>query len=295
MTTTPRDRLPIIIIIAVSLIIGVSLFVIGRQNARFESPILISVFIGMGIAAVIYHFLGGLREASVNLGRIKLAGSVAAFLAVSYFLNRELVKQQPQQMIFTSKNLTFTPENWFPVDKKSGEPITLKIASLDSIITIEPYKPSFPKRDLVLNKRNGESGNYPFLVKQVLDNQDTIILGGLSENQLLKNKLFKGVTEKNDYLFTTRGVAPNQEVDIAPELPFFLRTSEYSQELSRFGLMDRVTRKLIVASSIYRRGGKIIECQGRSFLILVTEVDHQRSDAEGGPYAKFAVLELLLK
>jgi hypothetical protein len=93
-------------------------------------------------------------------------------------------------------------------------------------------------------------------------------------------------------LFTSDQVKPIQQVDIAPELPFLIRTGNFTQNLTRFGLIDRNTKKLIRPGSIYLRGGKIFEIHERLFLIMVTQVDHTRPEDQGGPYAKLAVIEL---
>ncbi len=60
-------------------------------------PILISVFLGIGVAAVVYRFLGGIASGtSFTDGALKVGGSLGALLATASFINSPLVQQTTQ-------------------------------------------------------------------------------------------------------------------------------------------------------------------------------------------------------
>jgi hypothetical protein len=56
-------------------------------------PIIVAIFLATGIASLVYGFLGGIQEATFNLGPIKLVGSIAALLGCTWFINSYLEKQ----------------------------------------------------------------------------------------------------------------------------------------------------------------------------------------------------------
>jgi hypothetical protein len=253
----------------------------------------VAVFISIGFSAAIYRFLGGLSSSGMTIGPAKLAGTAAAFLAITWFLNQSLEKQWTSPIgPIQSARFSVIPNEWFAMDKNSGHPVKVDFVLNDSVVTSVPAgTPDFSNRQLILDGPADEGANFAFSIKAFSGN-DSILLGGLSPNELSKHKLFRSFSQNTSILFTSDLVKPQQETDIAPELPFFIRTGEYTQNLTRFGLMSRANRKLLTSSSIYLRGGKIYEVDSRLFLIMVTQVDHTRTEDQGGPYAKFAIIEL---
>jgi len=57
--------------------------------------IMTSVFLSMGVSALVYRFLGGIEVGSFNLGPLKVGGSLAALIGVALWMNntRELDPQ----------------------------------------------------------------------------------------------------------------------------------------------------------------------------------------------------------
>ena len=190
--------------------------------------------------------------------------------------------------------LSISPNDWFAVDKRSGEPVQVEMTLNDSIIkTIPSHNPNFPARNLLLEKPANSAPNFAFSIRALIGN-DSLLLGGIDQSELSRNKLFQSFGDNENYLFTSDNLPPNKRnVSIAPELPFLLSTGEYSQNLTRFTLMDRETRKPLVPESYIRlRGGKIFEVKERVFLVLITQVDHTAQRKRDEPYAKFGVIEL---
>jgi hypothetical protein len=81
------DRAIIVLFALIGLVGSVVLFTLEF------SPILVSVFLGLGVAAVVYGFLGGIGQAEFKIGPAKLGGTLAALLAVAYFVNGYLATQ----------------------------------------------------------------------------------------------------------------------------------------------------------------------------------------------------------
>lgn len=295
MSLSPEDKI-IIWIISLGILIGLFLYIGGNISPAIKpSPILVAVFIAIGFSAAIYRFLGGLEGAGMQVGPARLAGTAAAFLAITWFLNQSLEQQwisiSPAKL--DMQQLGFTSNNWVPIDKSSGQPVQVELAFQDSIIrVIEPNGLNLSKRNLVLEKPSETSSNFAFNIKSLFEG-GSLLLGGINQQELSKNKLFSSFGDQDNILFTSDNLPPNKRnISIAKELPFLISTGEYSQNLTRFTLVDRQTREAITESSIRLRGGKIFEVGDRVFLILVTQVDHTAKRKKDEPYAKFGVIEL---
>lgn len=295
MSLSPEDKI-IIWIISLGIFIGLFMYIGGNVSSAIKpSPILVAVFIAIGFSAAIYRFLGGLEGSGMQVGPARLAGTAAAFLAITWFLNQSLEQQwtstSPAKLDL--KQLGFTSSNWVPVDKRSGQPVKVELALQDSIIrVIEPDGLNLSGRNLVLEKPNESSSNFAFNIKSLFEG-GSLLLGGINQQELSKNKLFSSFGDQDNILFTSDNLQPNKRnISIAKELPFLISTGEYSQNLTRFTLVDRQTKEPILESFIRLRGGKIFEVKDRVFLILVTQVDHTAKRKKDEPYAKFGVIEL---
>lgn len=297
MSLSPEDKI-IIWIISLGIAIGLFLYIGGNiTHAIQPSPVLVSVFIAIGFSAAIYRFLGGLEGAGMSIGPAKLAGTAAAFLAITWFMNQSLEKQwigTSGDMPISMAKLSISPQDWFAVDKRSGDPVQVEVTINDSIVrTIPSHNPNFPTRNLLLEKPANNTSNFAFAIK-ALNGKDSLLLGGINQRELSRNKLFRSFGDNENYLFTSDNLPPNKRnVSIAPELPFLLSTGEYSQNLTRFTLIDRETKQPVAPESYIRlRGGKIFEVKDRVFLVLITQVDHTAKRKRDEPYAKFGVIEL---
>lgn len=296
MSLSPEDKI-IIWIISLGIFIGLFMYIGGNiSQAILPSPILVAVFIAIGFSAAIYRFLGGLEGSGMKVGPARLAGTAAAFLAITWFLNQSLEKQwvsSPDSASIDLQQLGFTSMDWVPINKRTGQPVQVELKLQDSIIrVIEPDGLNFANRNLVLEKPKESSSNFAFNIKSLFEGE-SLLLGGINQQELSKNKLFSSFGENDNILFTSDNLPPNKRnVSVARELPFLISTGEYSQNLTRFTLVDRQTREPILESSIRLRGGKIYEVKDRVFLILITQVDHTGQRKRDEPYAKFGIIEL---
>jgi hypothetical protein len=62
-------------------------------------PIVISILLATGIAALAYRFLGGVSGASITVGAAKLTGAVAVLVGVATFIHADLVKEVDFRLI----------------------------------------------------------------------------------------------------------------------------------------------------------------------------------------------------
>ncbi len=296
MSLSPEDKI-IIWIISLGIFIGLFMYIGGNISTAIQrSPILVAVFIAIGFSAAIYRFLGGLEGSGMKVGPARLAGTAAAFLAITWFLNQGLEKQwinSPGASIVDLQEVEFTSSDWVPVHAQSGRPVKIELAFQDSVFkVIGPKALNFANRNLVLEKNQASSSNFAFNIQSLFDGE-SLLLGGINQQELSKNKLFSSFGDNDNILFTSDNLPPNKRnVFVARELPFLLSTGEYSQNLTRFSLIDRETKETLVESSIRLRGGKIFEVKDRVFLILITQVNHTAQRKRDEPYAKFGIIEL---
>lgn len=61
-------------------------------------PIIIGIFLGMGISSLVYRFLGGItQDNSFAVKGIKLTGTVAVWIACALIINNELAKEMDKR------------------------------------------------------------------------------------------------------------------------------------------------------------------------------------------------------
>ena len=61
-----------------------------RTNAK---PILVSIFLATGIAALVFRFLGGIGEATLAVKTLKLSGTMAALIGSAFLINAAFERQ----------------------------------------------------------------------------------------------------------------------------------------------------------------------------------------------------------
>lgn len=98
------EKVIIILILIVGLIGGVVLVFCGAPE------IISSVFIAMGVATLVYHFLGGIDAAQVNTGIVKLGGSMAALIGSAMLINNLLSVQvnNPEESLHINSDYEIT-------------------------------------------------------------------------------------------------------------------------------------------------------------------------------------------
>jgi hypothetical protein len=68
------------------------------------APVVVSILLSTGIAALVYRFLGGIEGTELTVGALKLTGTVAALMGLAIWINRSLVQQSSFRRL-TEKSL----------------------------------------------------------------------------------------------------------------------------------------------------------------------------------------------
>lgn len=256
-------------------------------------PIVISIFLGTGIAALVYRFLGGIDGASMVMGTIKLSGSIAALLASAYFINGELIKQTATKTDDSESNnmpaeISFTPQrsSWMAIDKTNGSPVDVKINETGKHLPT-PSGSALKNNRLVM-KKNGNR----FLVMPESDS--TFYLGNIAISELNEAGFFDNLSKTENFVVTDR-LTLMAENTLTP-IPFKIKTTGFANDFSQFQLVENGSGDIALESQIYRRSYIIEQVKNKIYLIWVVEVSHKAKDPDDpesfGPYAKFAITEL---
>ncbi len=242
-------------------------------------PIITAVLLGTAVSALVYRFLGGIHvDTSFAVGALKVSGTMAALIGCAYFINGQLEKQIQHNM-----DQLFTPHvnTWFAVDKSTGAPLQVRVTGAGKIAL--PDSESVVHIPLTL-RPDGDSW-------LVLSRQNSQIpLGSLSENDL-KNA---GVavdfnSQLNNFVVTDRLPPGTVNYHLDP-LPFKLHTQQFNQDYSHFSLISS-SGDTLYNGSIYRKQAQILSINTSWYLVAVVEVNHLPAD--GHPYAKFAIGEII--
>ena len=240
-------------------------------------PIIISVFLGTGVSAVVYRYLGGLEDSSFKFGQIKLSGSLAALIACVWFFNIHLIEQ-------TSIGTSFSPhvKTWFAFDSAKGLPIHISFKGSKFIIPK-------PRKD-ILNNNPLRLVSYENSFKVASSLDPHFIYGNLPINDFYHFRFFNAIQESISHFFVTDRLPPfSSHINLDP-LPFSLSTQSYGADYSRYTLTD-TSGKRVYKGSIYRRQGHIISVNSRYYFVGVVEVNHNPQQNES-MYAKFAFGEI---
>lgn len=244
-------------------------------------PIMVSVFLGTGIASLVYHLLGGIQGAKLYVGILKVSGPAALLLGSTFFINSYLEKQTTYDL---STIFTPTAGTWFALDKRKGIPIQVKIKGTKGVIK-EPAEDIFANNPLNVF----QIGN---TFRVVTEAEPNFILGNLSVEDLQKLNLFNSIEKQLIDFIVTERLPPNTpNIDLDP-LPLELSTKNYGGEYSRYTLMDE-SGKTLHDGAIYRRQAEIVGVQDRYYLVAVTEVNHEAKE-DRNKYAKFAIGEIVI-
>jgi len=241
-------------------------------------PIIVSVFISTGIAAMVFRFLGGLQGAGFNIGTLKLSGSIAALLGCIWFINGELSRQ-----VGLSLNDMFQPlpSEWVAIDKREGVPIALDVLPAGEQIDL-PDDLTFLKNNQ-LQIASLERGR----IEVSPEGENHFPLGFLYAADLESHAFFNHL-DLGKLIITSRLEAGGAEKVRLGNNGLYLKTNDYKQEHSYYSILDKQCNSLVAERGIEGKGAEILNISGKRFLIGVVEVNHLSET----PYAKFIFGEL---
>jgi hypothetical protein len=251
-------------------------------------PIMIAIFLGSGIAALVFRFLGGAAGTTMAMGTLKLSGSIAVLLGSAYYINQQL----ENQMTPTENGIdqiTFTPQKstWMSLDKSTGKVIEVKINETNQ--KIEPPQISPLKNNPLKLISDGDK----IYISAEADTD--FVLGQITKSDLKSLNLFNTVLGSGNYVVTER-ISINKLSNLTP-LPFFIKTTAYANEYSHFQIIDKSSNEVLVESQIYRRTFQLAQINAKNYMIGVVEVNHTPNDPNNPqslePYAKFVIAEII--
>lgn len=122
-------------------------------------PIIVGIFLGMGISSLIYRFLGGIgQDNTFAVKGIKLTGTVAVWIASAFLISTELAKPGPDP--FAGKQLILTILN---NNEHSVRGIQLWVAD-----------------EIIQPQQEGQS-KYAIPLRTLIDEDDKILIDQLSD------------------------------------------------------------------------------------------------------------------
>ncbi len=267
----------ILITIAASLLVALLLFLLSNEPG---TGTVVATFLGLGLAAMVYRFLGGIGDTSFQIKAWKIAGTGAFLIGTIWFIDSRLqteIRWDP------------APNNahWFAIDN-NGLPISVKISGAGKITK--------PKDEIWANtllqlQRNGDKF-------QVYVNGDSshFTHGYLSKENLRAQNLSNSLSlsiKPGKFVITDSLLRPYTPYYNLDPLPFYLSTRRYGGEYSRYALHNKKGEELY-QGQIRGRGAEIIEIDGVYYFVAVTMVNHQFAELKD-KYAKFAIGELAVE
>ena len=109
--------------IIILVLIGVFFVSTGFSYLAVGSPILTAFCMGLTATALLYRFFGGVEGSTFRVATFKAGGSVAVFAYITWFVNDELVEQNPI--------IDPAPSSWVAINR-NGAPTAVTIGG-------EPY------------------------------------------------------------------------------------------------------------------------------------------------------------
>jgi hypothetical protein len=244
-------------------------------------PIIVAVFLGSAVSALVYRFLGGIAaETTFKMGAMKVGGTMAALLGCTYFINAQLVTQTLNMDELFDPHVT----QWFAMEKQTAVPIRVKIRGVRSDIP-EPDRNTFANAPLQVLPQAGDFSVFP--------KGADFALGRLGAQELRQAGLYSSVGQKLEPFVVTPRLPPDSGIIDLDPIPFRLATRRYGGDFSRYALVDEQGNERH-QGSIYRKQTEIVEVSGRWYVIAVVAVDHEPDEGEQ-PYAKFAIGEIPLE
>ncbi|MGE0076373.1 MAG: hypothetical protein AB7S48_00785 [Bacteroidales bacterium] len=179
------EKIVVILVLIVGVLGGIILIYI-----RNTPPILIAILFSMSIATLVYHFLGGIKNAQLNTGAIKLGGTMAALLSSILLLNKPLEKQlnsiSTNETYFINSKSEIVTSNNKVIGKINLDNYTLTLDKDLNVLACDSIK---------LGKLN--LTNFSITSDYKIITADSVILGSLSKKGLMALGVINKLEVKN--------------------------------------------------------------------------------------------------
>ena len=284
-------------VIVISIVITLLLSPILAALWYLDDPILvpppiIAIFLGISVSALLYRFLGGVHNATLTVGALKVTGTAAVLIFIAMWSNDELRQyvpgmQEEDRPFDISQHVIPSKENWYAVDKQTGSAIELDFP-------VYKQKHSPPLVDEINKLRKNRSLDLKNVDNEIVvhsNNGSAQIVGNIEKNEI--NKI--GFYNDFDVEFTPNRVVsftPSMREDLGETLPFEVETNGFSENYTKFSFISKQTDEVIFKGSIYLRGARVVKIENSFYLISIVQVNHNKED---DPYAKIYVAEIKVR
>ena len=276
--------------------------------------LVVSVVLSCSVASLLYGILGGVSEASFDLGRLRVGGSAAVLLGCVWMFNSPLERQLAQirdenrieQFSFDFDEHAAPSDDWFAINESTGIPVEVAFTDpvTDKVVkTVSrpsgsslPFKLSAPANDRYLilgaTAKTGQEIGY-VSVRDLTGATDSIgwhpktVYGFQRLHLSNEGELPQGMVRRW-----------GNTVCRGESMPFEIVVVRFS------GFTDYDLRRCDAAegaaadytSSLDNHSGELVELmiegQRRSFLVGIVAADHNPKSKEP-PWSTFFVLEMV--
>lgn len=266
-----REDAVIIAIIALGLIGPLLIYLF----AVAVPPLLVAVFLGLAVSAVVYRFLGGIgKDTSFTIGALRLGGTMAALLGCVWFFDGQIERQTRGLDVLFDPH----PSEWFALETAAAAPVEVEVRDTGHLRA--PDNRVLASTSLAL-RREGQGF-------EVVNQGADFAFGRLSRETIEGLGFDVDIGEGLEGFVVTDRLEAGAESRL-PALPFSLVTGRYELDYSGFHLVaEDEAGTVLHTGSIHLRETEIVRLDDLgTFLVAVIEVDHAPEEAE--PYAKFAI------
>ncbi len=250
-------------------LIGVFFVSAAASYLAVDSPILTAFCMGLTATALLYRFFGGVKGSTFTVATFKASGSVAVFAFVTWFVNGELVKQNPV--------IDPAPSSWVAINRNG--------ASTAVTIGGETYSQDVSTflRDAVWGTKR-DSGMIRVTERAYdLGRIDFSSLGQLGLFDSMEMSPGRGIR-------FTGELTAGAEADLSPVYPYKIRTTQFTDSYNGFSVLDEQNAVVLGEGLLRTRDFQLFEHGGEHFLIFVSRAVH--NDPMTAPWAVFGFAQV---
>ena len=247
------------------MLIGVFLF--GTAASYYVGSPILTAFCAMTATALLYRFLGGVSGSTFKLAAIGFSGNGAVLLGVTWFVNNQLVEQNPI--------IVPNPQHWLAVGT-TGEPISVKIGQKENV----------PDSLFLSGAIWGailESGNIRVLSPEN-DRLAKIELQSIRDLGFFNNVEIGKLTGRG--IRFTGELRIEEQEDLSP-YPYTIRAERFVNSYNDFSILD--SNGVVIERGFLRSKDFRFKHEGKRFLIFVSRAVH--NDPDNQPWGVFGFTE----
>ncbi len=256
----------------VILLVLIGVFLLGTAASYYVGSLILTAFCASMMAtALLYRFLGGVGGSTFGLAAMRFSGSGAVLLGLTWFLNNQLVEQNP----IVDPN----PQDWLAIGK-TGLPTAVKIGQKENVP--DSLFLSGATWSAIL-----ESGNIRVLSPEN-DRLARIELQSISDLGFFNNVEIEMLTGRG--IRFTGELRIGEQEDLSP-YPYTIRAEKFVNSYNDFSILD-YNGVVIERGFLRSKDFRFFKHEGKHFLIFVSRAVH--NDPENQPWGVFGFTEFKL-